>query len=284
MVFRKLTLSLVAGLVVGLVSNANAGDPPDVRASCELSGTVPARAGTPIYDDAKGGEIIATFTGAEVPLIVSHFPADTSKGRVHVKTSGGNGHMAVRGWTAANAVMYYGAREVSVGGGTNVWISSSQELQIVGAKGGEFFVAHKVMGSSKVVRGTVPCDGVVLVPPRIEPTEVPPRARGYKMKKSILELYNRPRGELIYTMRPSPGAQPTFWSTESRAGYVHLVTATDLTIDGWASWREVTLMRRSEFVPPQVPAPRRLDAKKLGIPEPPPIATATERAFIYSTT
>src|SRR5690606_17327071 len=80
-------------------------------------------------------------------------------------------------------------------------------------------------------------------------------ARGYLMKRSSIDLYGEPKaGDVIFSLKMIEGSAQLFWSTESRGGFVHVVSRGDITVDAWAKWSDLEALKKGEmrdqYIPP----------------------------------
>ena len=143
-------------------------------------------------------------------------------------------------------------------------------------------MTHKLLGSAgQQVTATVPCDAVTLTFPKIPDEEAPERSKTYQSKTNEIDLYDQPRGEVVFTLRMDDEARKVFWSTEARAGFVHVVSRSDVTIDAWVRWQDVTALRHAELFDPSYVAPKPWPIKTLAIQDPPAIRTATRELPIH---
>jgi hypothetical protein len=243
---------------------------PTPAPGCVLSAKMPVRAKTALRSEPKGGTVVAEFTGGEIAFSLSHFSTSDKKARrVRVRTSAGSPEVRLEGWSDLDAFPLYAARDLAAVG-NQLWISKSIQLTLVGSSGKELEVAYKILGSDQQwLRKKVPCDAVTLQPPSVEASEIPKRARTYQMKKGAIELYDAPNGDVVYTLRMDGEARKPFWSSESRGGFVHVITRGDVTIDAWARWRDLEPLRRGEVFDQSVPRPSPRRAKKLAMQDPP---------------
>jgi hypothetical protein len=225
---------------------------------CLLKGAHPVAKGTQIFDAVSGGRAFATFTGAAQPLVLSDLPADPTAGRARASTSLGSATLRLEGWMAAAAASVFTTREIAVAPG-HVWISDAQRVRLVQAASGTLAAEIVVPGAGgQTVRATAPCDAYSLQSGVPAVTTVPGDARGYLTKGASVELYDDPAGAPVLTLKVSEGVAQLFWSTESRAGFVHVRTRGTLTIDAWARQRELEPLKKGEmmdqFIPPTTAA------------------------------
>ena len=249
--------------------------------ACVVTGDSAVKANTNVYDAKSGGTAIAKLTGAKVPLVVSRLGTSPAGGRVQVGTSKPTGYLRVDGWAPRDTFRFFAARDLRVAGG-HVWISQGQQLTVSDAKGGKLRVTHKLLGSAdQEVRATVACDAVTLSFPKIPAEEAPERAKTYQSKTNQIDLYDGPRGEVVFTLQMDEDVRKVFWSTEARGGFVHVVSRSDITIDAWVRWRDVTALRHAELFDPSYVAPKPWPIKTLAIKDPPAVLVATSALPIH---
>jgi hypothetical protein len=252
------TASAVLAAVVGLGASGGgaraqeqrpaAAAAPAVAPGCSLRGTHPVTKGAQLFDALSGGRAFATFTGAAQALTLSELPADPTTGRARASTSLGSASLRLEGWMAPAAVAVFTAREVAVAPG-HVWISEAQHVRLVQATSGTLTAEIVVPGSGgQALRATAPCDAWSLQPGAPAATAVPGDARGYLTRGPSVELYDDPAGSALLTLRAAEGAAQLFWSTESRAGFVHVRARGTLTVDAWARLRELEPLKKGEMM------------------------------------
>ncbi|RLB53462.1 MAG: hypothetical protein DRI90_21125 [Deltaproteobacteria bacterium] len=254
---------------------------PAEATTCVVTGESAVKANTEVYNAKSGGAAIAKLTGAKVPLAVSQLGPSAAGGRLQVSTSKPTGYLRVDGWASRDAFRFFAARDLPVAG-VHVWISQGQQVAISDAKGGKLQVAHQLLGSTdQQVRSTVTCDAVTLSLPKIPAEEAPERAKTYQSKTNQIDLYDQPRGEVVFTLQMDEDVRKVFWSTEARAGFIHVVSRGDVTIDAWVRWRDVTALRHAELFDPSYVAPKPWPIKTLAIKDPPAVRVATSALPIH---
>jgi hypothetical protein len=200
---------------------------------CAIKGTHPIPKGTQIFDAPTGGRAVANFTGSFVPMQLSDFPADPTTGRVAIRTSTGSGALRIDGYISASSIPVFTARDISVSGG-HVWISTAQRVRLVQAANNSLTVELSPLGTTgQTVRATAACDAFSLQQGTPTAMEVPGNGRGYLTKSTSIDFYDGANGNAIFTLKMTESASQLFWSTESRAGFVHVRSRADLTIDAW---------------------------------------------------
>ncbi len=243
--------------------------------ACVLKGTFPGPKGTSIFDAVSGGRGIASFTGAVQPMALSDFPADPTAGRARVSTSLGTGALRLEGWVLPSAFAVFTARDVPVQAG-HVWISDAQRVKLVQAASGTLGVEVVVAGTGgQSVRATVPCDALALQQGTPSAMEVPGNGRGYLSKGTAVELFDEPGGRSILTLKVLEGAAQLFWSTESRAGFVHVKARGNLTIDAWVRAGNLDPLKKGEMMDQFVPPTVVVAGAQLALDKPPKVVQAT---------
>lgn len=241
---------------------------------CSVKGTYPGPKGTSIFDAPTGGRALGSFTGAFQPMTLTDFPADPATGRAHVGTSLGSGALRLDGWVAASAVAVFTVRDVPVHAG-HVWISDAQRVKLVQAAAGTLGVEVVVAGSGgQAVRATVPCDALALQQGTPSAMAVPGNGRGYLSKGTSVELFDDAGGSAIFTLKVQEGAQHLFWSTESRAGFVHVRTRGNLTVDAWARASALEPLKKGEMMDQFIPPTTAVAGAQLALDKPPRVVQA----------
>jgi hypothetical protein len=278
--------ALTAGAAAALVGLAIAPGTRDARADdassggvtgaqCTLKGTAPVAKGVQIFDAASGGKAIANFTGAFSPLAMSDIPADPTAGRAKFSTSTGSGGFRIDGFVAPTKVDLYTTHDIAVSG-SHVWISSAHKVRMTHAAANSLTVELTIAGSqSQTVKATAPCDSFALQRGTPTAMDVPGQGRGYLMKNSTLDLFEEPNGNVVLHLNMVEGAGHLFWSTESRAGFVHVQMRSDLTIDAWARLRDLDPLKKGEMMDQLIPPSTAVTGAQLALDKPPPLARAT---------
>ncbi|MEZ4446769.1 MAG: hypothetical protein R3B72_47260 [Polyangiaceae bacterium] len=277
---------IIVALVPAIVAAAtlsseptHADDAADRALSCVVQGDTVPKADALVYDQGSQGQAIAKLTGKSLPVTIRHFP-NPLRGRVKVSTAKGEGHLRIDGWTDRSSFRYFAARDLPVAG-SHVWITQGQELDLEGASAKGFTTKLKILGSSKPpVTVPIPCNAVALdVDPPV--VEVPERARYYMMRKDSLDLYDEPGGSVVFTLDMQPDTRKLFWSTEARAGYVHVMSRADITIDAWVKYAAVEATNRAEVMDASMVAPRPNRERQLKLSEPPAVLVAERELPIH---
>jgi hypothetical protein len=125
------------------------------------------------------------------------------------------------------------------------------------------------------VRANVPCDALALQHGTPSAMEVPGNGRGYLTKGTGIELFDEPGGTVLMTLKVMEGAQQLFWSTESRAGFVHVKGRGNLTIDAWARAGSLEPLKKGEMMDQFIPPTTAVAGTQLALDKPPRVVQAT---------
>jgi hypothetical protein len=218
---------------------------------CSLRGSPDMAQAVGIYDAPTDGTELGHFTGAKVALSVLAF-AEGNGGRSLVETAG----FRIKGYVRTRDIPVYTARPIPVYAG-HVFIGEGRRVSVVGGAPGRLHVERAAAAPlAGVFQGWAQCDAVSLTakgPPGFSP---PGGARGYLVKRGKLDIFEKPRGDLVASMsKAGDGPGVLFWGTDSADGFVHVERRRDIVVDAWA--------RASDLVP--LPAGETADQS----PEPP---------------
>jgi hypothetical protein len=249
---------------------------------CTLKGSQPLAKGTQIHDAVKDGKVIAEMSGAIVPLQLSEIPADPTQGRAKIATSNGGAGVRIDGYVAPGVATIWTVKDVPVAAG-HVWISDGQKVKLSKAQISQLTAEITIAGSqSQTVKGTAACDSFALEKGAVTTFQVPGNGRGYQMKSTTLELYDDANGSVIFTLNMMEGTGQLFWSTESKAGFVHLQTRGDITVDAWAKWSALSPLKKGEMMDQAIPGQTLITGASLSLDKPPPLLKATKDIPIRS--
>ena len=249
---------------------------------CVLSGTYPLPKGNQIFDAPSGGRAIANFTGTYVPLRLSEIPADATNGRARVSTTSGSGSFRIDGYIAPAVIPVFTTRDVAVNNG-HIWVSGAQRVKIVQAASNALTVEMSVLGTSnQTVRASAPCDAFALQQGTPTAMEVPGNGRGYLTKSTSIDFYDAANGSAIFTLRMIEGASQLFWSTEQRAGFVHIQSRADLTIDAWVHQRDLDPLKKGEMMDQFIPPVTKVQGAQLALDNAPRVVRATKEIPLRS--
>jgi hypothetical protein len=248
-------------------------------APCTIEGTTSPAANSELFVEPSGGAPHAKFTGVSlgVRLVEPTFAAGT---RVKVETGDGKKpYLRVTGHASPSAFRFFAKEAVSLVGG-QVWLTKGMEIQPKSVVAGEVEFEHALLGTRGAdggptrLRGKLPCASVALAPFALEAVEPPKGARWYHMKTGGLKLFDRAQGTQVLELKMDEDARKVFWSNEVRAGWVHVVSPGDVTLDGWVRMNELEPQIHGEVVDMNALAPKPLASPTLALAEPPKVLTA----------
>ncbi len=243
---------------------------------CVVAGSEPVGKGVQIFDAPSGGRVIGSFSGTFAALRLSEFPADPTAGRARVSTSLGSGSVRLDGWVAPASIPVYTARDLSVMGG-HVWISTAQKIRLVQAAAGSLTGELTILGTAgQTTKASAPCDAFTLQRGTPSAMEVPGNGRGYLMKTTSIDLFDAPNGNAVFALQMNEGSAQLFWSTESRAGFVHVKARADLTLDAWVRLRDLEPLKKGEMMDQFVPPTTAIQGAQLALDPPPRVVRATK--------
>jgi hypothetical protein len=244
------------------------------RSGCVLEGTYPVAKGTTIFDAASGGRAIGGFTGAFASITMRDLPADPATGRARVATSNGTPALRIEGFADPRGFELFTTRDLPVSGG-HVWVSSAQHVKMIRFANDQITAELTIGGSQdQKVRVTAPCDAFALERAQPAGMDVPGNARGYLMKTSTIELYDEPKGDVVLALQMIEGTGQLFWSTEMRAGFVHVQSRADLTIDAWARYKDLDPLKKGEMRDQLAPPRVAVTGAQLALDKAPPLVKA----------
>ncbi len=259
-------LVVTAALVATLASPEPARTAFAADAACTPNGTsvVPTK-GTQLFDASADGRVIATLTGASLPITLSDLPADPSTGRAKVATKAGSAALRIDGWAPSSSFPTYAASDLEVVKG-RVWIASSQKVKLTGSASGKLDVELTVAGSnSQVVKAKADCAGVTLTQGTATKLDVAGNARGYQTKGSKMSLYDEPGKSVVFTLDMMPNTSQLFYSAETRGGFVRVQSRADIVLDGWLALKELDALKKGELVDALAPAQTVVTGAKLSL-------------------
>ena len=242
---------------------------------CSIKGTYPPAKGTKVFDQATGGNIIASLTGAYLPMTLSEIPFDPTTFRARLATSTGTGNLRIEGYVSVSDLPLYTAQDISVQGAT-IWISSAQRVKLVRATKTAITVELAVGGTLKqTVRATAPCEAFALAKGTPQRIELSPKGRSYMTKKEKVELYEQPNGKVVFTLNMMEGTGQLFWGDKVRQGFVHVISRNDLTIDAWVPLKDLEAIKKDEMMDQYVPPVMPVSGATLSFDKPPLVGRAT---------
>jgi hypothetical protein len=243
---------------------------------CVLTGSSALPKGSQIFDAASGGRAIANFTGTFVPLRLSEIPADPVNGRARLSTTSGSSSFRIDGYVSPGVIPVFTTRDLSITR-EHLWISVAQRVKLVQAANNALTVERTVLGTSgQTVRATGPCDAFALQPGTPTAMEVPGNGRGYLTKSANTDFFDAPNGNAIFTLKMIEGGSQLFWSTEAKAGFVHIKARSDLTIDAWARLGDLDPLKKGEMMDHFIPPTTQVQGAQLALDKPPRLVQATK--------
>ncbi len=245
---------------------------------CAITDTTAPAAGSELFPQASGGSAVAKLTGAMIGLRLTQF--SSAGGRVHVATGDGKTpYVRVEGFADTRAFRFFARRSIPLVA-SHVWLTKGLELTVTAVKDDELEIQHSVLGtrgsdgSPQKLTGRIACSNVGLAPPGLDPADAPAGARMFHMKNNDVTLYNDAGGDVVFTLHMDGEARKVFWSTESRAGFVHVSSPGDITIDAWVRPTDLETLTHGEVFDMSSLEPTPLAPKKLALSEPPTMLTA----------
>lgn len=242
---------------------------PDIavtKSSCEVHGTSAVMKGTEIYDIAKGGRVIGTFSGALVPLTMSAFPETDREARARVKTADGAPAFRLEGYVDPAKIDLFTARDIPVVE-PYVALAAQQRVKLVGASGDTLTVERAILGTrDQVVRVTAPCSAFSFsVGGGPAPDlSAPPGMRGWRTRAGdfrnpgaalTIDVFDRAGGTAVYNIALREGGALLFWGRDARNGFLHVSGRSDIVIDGWVRQKQLEPMHAGELMTSFIPAP-----------------------------
>jgi hypothetical protein len=238
---------------------------------CEIHGSAVMPKDAVIWDAAHGGTAIASFAGQPVG-IAAYEVATQSGGRAKIRTSGG---VEVEGWIVAAELPVFASDQVPVVAG-HVWIGRGQPLVLAFAVAGtpeQLLVDARLDGQVvQTFRVAAPCSALTL--DRIDRPgwDVPGTGRGYVPRRRQLDLYGEPGGTSVLTVHPREAeTSMLMFSTETRAGFVHVIFHDEIVVDAWARETDLIALKPGETMDLPARPARATGAARLSVSGSPPI-------------
>jgi len=222
-----------------------------------------------------GGRPIARFSGAEATITVAGLSTATPA-RARIETGSGQGGFRVRGFIDAQKLPIATTENVPVVAG-RVWIGARRAVSVVAATPDKLKLEKKVTAPlQQSFSAFTQCSKLTLgtpVPPGYSPDG---HARGYVLRSSSLDLYDRPQGSVVSVLQKAPDAPGVlFFSTEQTAAWVHIEYHGEVVIDGWARAGDLQALPRGETMDQLVSQPSVRNPARLALPGSPRIVKTT---------
>lgn len=251
----------------------------DALSTCSLKGTPILGRGISLFDAQKGGSAIADFIGSTIPLTLT-VPGDPINQRAKVSISAGKPTLRLEGWLAMDTIPVYSIKDVSVVD-DHVHIAAGHRVKLTKGAKNKLFAELMIAGSSsQVLKGSGGCDAFSLVWVSPNTPEPPEKARPYLMKGTSLELFDKPNGENIFSLEMSDGASPLLHSIEIRGMFQHVVSRSDIVLDGWIKMGTLSPIKKGDRIESPPSAPYVGASSHMTLESPPPLKTATKDVLV----
>jgi len=243
---RLFVVALALGAMFAVPRTAHS-QVPSGTADCRLSGISEVQKSLKIYDQQSGGEVVAEFSGVPTALTVSDFPARPDGTRAKVTTGSSRGGFEISGFLDPAQLSLVSTKQIPIEPG-HLWINSGASLVFNGKRPGALRVVKQVQTSlHQRFEAWAPCDALGFGTQSLPAWDLPGSARGYMSTGSQVKLYDSPSGTALYTLKPAAWSDGVlFWSTEARAGFVHVLLHEDVVVDAWVAQAELKAMPQGE--------------------------------------
>ncbi len=221
---------------------------------CELSAVAPLPVGTPVYDAALGGSVVARFTGRPVPVTVS----DLGAARVSLRTGDGSDGVRITGYLEQRALAVETRVPIAVIPG-HVWINASERVEIAAADATNVRViarlAEPVQGEFVAWTG---CETIGLAPVGVLRQTLWQPATPYASQSTNLALFDEPTSTArrLITLVTTP--KFVLWGIQQQGQFVRVRHRSAIIIDAWVRSGDVTRLAEDEVyaaLPKPSPAP-----------------------------
>lgn len=240
-------LGLGSALLVLLAPGATGAQakPPVPLVGCGQRGRVVFDKDATLSDGS--GRRVARFSGGESAVTLIAPPAEGSD-LVRIETGTGRGSFRIPGLLKASELRLYTNVAVQVVSG-HVWFPPGTRVMAAGASDGKVRLEKQVSTPfNQRFSALAECSALTFSPPTPPGERIPGNARAYLMKVPLLDLHNdaSPRKIVTTLQRSQLVDSVRFFSTESRAGFVHVRYQGEVHIDGWAKASDLEPLRRGE--------------------------------------
>lgn len=236
--------------------------PPSASTTCTLRGVSEPRINADI-EDAQG-KVVARFSGAPTPLLVSDFPVE-ARGRVRVETGTGAGGFRIRGFMPVADLPLFTAADVPVIA-EHVWIASGRSVNFVSSAPGRLRIEKRTTHQiSQTFTAWATCNSLALAASSGTGAN-PGNARGYVLKKQNLEIFDQPAGNSLLNLTRAPDADSVlFFSSEQRTDWVSISYHGDVVIQAWARARDLVALAPGEAIDQLAPRSMQRSPARLAI-------------------
>ena len=234
---------------------------------CAFRGRATMPLHTPITD--AGGRPIARFSGAETSLVVAGLSTATPA-RARIETGIGQGGFRVRGFIEARKLPIATVEDVPVVAG-RIFIGARRSVSVLSVTPGKVQIEKRVTTPlSQSFTTFTTCSRLTLgtpVPPGFSPAG---HARGFVLRRSALELFDRPEGSAVSVLHKAPDVSGVlFFSTEESAAWVRLEYRGEVLVDAWAKKADLEALARGETMDQPVSSASLRSSARLALPNTP---------------
>lgn len=247
---RSYTLLASVALAAVLVSpEAPAAADEGSGADCVVKGKGVIEKGVFIYSAKEGGTPIAGFATQEVNVEVSDFPSDPAVGRAKIKTGKGSGSVRIEGFIDATKIPLSAKTDLPIVP-MHVWIGRGEPVKLKGASPGKLSVQTTISATQQTLKSKASCGDLTVGRIKVDEFQAPTTAKKYVLKKTSLDLYDDPGStSSIFTVEvPHAESGVLLYSTEQKAGYIHVQHGGSLVIDAWAKASDLKAFPKGEML------------------------------------
>ena len=209
--------------------------------------------------------MVARFSGAPTPLLVSDFPLD-ARGRVRVETGTGAGGFRIRGFLSVNDLPLFTASDVAVVA-DHIWIAAGRSVSFVASAPGRLRIEKRtVQPLSQAFSAWASCNALALAGSPNVGWSAPGNARGYVLKKQSLDVFEKPAGSLLLSLtRAHDSDGVLFFSNEQRTDWVNVEYHGDVIIQAWARSQDLVALPPGEAIDQLQPRSTQRSPARLAI-------------------
>ncbi|MGC4091844.1 MAG: hypothetical protein QM756_28965 [Polyangiaceae bacterium] len=237
--------------------------PPSASTTCTLRGVSEPRINADIEDGQ--GHVVARFSGAATPLMVSDFPLD-ARGKVRVETGTGAGGFRIRGFLAVADLPLYSAVDVPVVV-DHLWIAAGRPITFVASAPGRLRIEKRsTQPLAQTFSAWAPCNTLALAGGSLTAFTPAGNARGYVLKKTSLDLFDQPSGSLLTTLsRARDGDGVLFFSSEQRGDWISVEHHSDVVVQAWVRSKDLLALPPGESMDQLMPRTTQRSPARLAI-------------------
>ncbi len=216
---------------------------------CELSTVTPVPSGTPVYDAAAGGNVVARFTGRTVPLRAS----DLASSRVAVTTGDGSDGVRVAGFIDPAALAIETRTTIPVIPG-HLWIGAAERVQVGAVDAGNVRVSVSVREPLQgEFAAWTSCASVGIAPTGVLRQTLWQPATPYVAKNASLALYGEPvsSARRLITLSTTPNL--VLWGVQHQGAFMRVRYSGAVVIDAWVLVWELKRIAEDQVYAAQPP-------------------------------